>query len=119
MGIAFDPAVVTTLPSKTFSTSLERVKGFFFSWYADHRDLHNSPHSFPTRRSSDLNMASPRFRRSRRRSGRKPRSFTAPSAPRRSEEHTSELQSRTVISYAVFCLKKKKEPAIAVNTNQS
>src|SRR5881227_1976540 len=26
----------------------------------------------------------------------------------RSEEHTSELQSRTVISYAVFCLKKKK-----------
>src|SRR5213594_2294508 len=28
-------------------------------------------------------------------------------APRRSEEHTSELQSRTLISYAVFCLKKK------------
>src|SRR5213594_5011972 len=27
---------------------------------------------------------------------------------RRSEEHTSELQSRTLISYAVFCLKKKK-----------
>ena len=26
----------------------------------------------------------------------------------RSEEHTSELQSRLVISYAVFCLKKKK-----------
>src|SRR5213075_2379250 len=27
----------------------------------------------------------------------------------RSEEHTSELQSRLVISYAVFCLKKKKK----------
>src|SRR6187431_3752360 len=27
----------------------------------------------------------------------------------RSEEHTSELQLRTVISYAVFCLKKKKK----------
>src|SRR5213083_557594 len=27
----------------------------------------------------------------------------------RSEEHTSELQSLAVISYAVFCLKKKKE----------
>src|ERR1051325_3507700 len=27
----------------------------------------------------------------------------------RSEEHTSELQSPYVISYAVFCLKKKKE----------
>src|ERR1044071_10235013 len=26
----------------------------------------------------------------------------------RSEEHTSELQSRVDISYAVFCLKKKK-----------
>src|SRR5213083_368522 len=29
-------------------------------------------------------------------------------ATRRSEEHTSELQSLAVISYAVFCLKKKK-----------
>src|SRR5881392_4467621 len=27
----------------------------------------------------------------------------------RSEEHTSELQSLCVISYAVFCLKKKKQ----------
>ena len=27
--------------------------------------------------------------------------------PRRSEEHTSELQSHSFISYAVFCLKKK------------
>src|SRR3546814_1254136 len=32
-------------------------------------------------------------------------------APGRSEEHTSELQSLTRISYAVFCLKKKKEIA--------
>src|SRR3546814_1834145 len=30
------------------------------------------------------------------------------SAPDRSEEHTSELQSLMRISYAVFCLKKKK-----------
>src|SRR3546814_6491424 len=29
-------------------------------------------------------------------------------SPRRSEEHTSELQSLMRISYAVFCLKKKK-----------
>src|ERR1043165_10272973 len=27
----------------------------------------------------------------------------------RSEEHTSELQSRGLISYAVFCLKKKRK----------
>src|SRR5213075_3603933 len=32
----------------------------------------------------------------------------ATKTPARSEEHTSELQSRLVISYAVFCLKKKK-----------
>src|SRR3546814_9871469 len=31
-----------------------------------------------------------------------------PSSPHRSEEHTSELQSLMRISYAVFCLKKKK-----------
>src|SRR3546814_2428833 len=30
-------------------------------------------------------------------------------APTRSEEHTSELQSLMRISYAVFCLKKKKK----------
>src|SRR3546814_9183750 len=32
-----------------------------------------------------------------------------PGAEGRSEEHTSELQSLMGISYAVFCLKKKKE----------
>src|SRR3546814_3403868 len=35
----------------------------------------------------------------------------------RSEEHTSELQSLMRISYAVFCLKKKKIHIITVNTN--
>src|SRR3546814_5662932 len=33
----------------------------------------------------------------------------APAAVSRSEEHTSELQSLMRISYAVFCLKKKKK----------
>src|SRR3546814_8383784 len=32
----------------------------------------------------------------------------------RSEEHTSELQSQMRISYAVFCLKKKKNKAQVV-----
>src|SRR3546814_7581058 len=41
--------------------------------------------------------------RSRRMSGR----LSTTSQPRRSEEHTSELQSLMRISYAVFCLKKK------------
>src|SRR3546814_2327178 len=34
---------------------------------------------------------------------------------RRSEEHTSELQSLMRISYAVFCLKKKKKQTIHNN----
>src|SRR3546814_5815349 len=34
-------------------------------------------------------------------------------ARRRSEEHTSELQSLMRISYAVFCLKKKKTRHVA------
>src|ERR1044071_10322456 len=33
-----------------------------------------------------------------------------------SEEHTSELQSRVDISYAVFCLKKKKNKTLPDNT---
>src|SRR3546814_9947914 len=36
----------------------------------------------------------------------------------RSEEHTSELQSLMRISYAVFCLKTKTQPAI-INTQQN
>src|SRR3546814_3428941 len=39
----------------------------------------------------------------------------------RSEEHTSELQSLMRISYAVFCLKKKKQKKnkLAINTIQT
>src|SRR3546814_937758 len=36
---------------------------------------------------------------------------------RRSEEHTSELQSLMRISYAVFCLKKKKNTPTHENTH--
>src|SRR3546814_3708426 len=41
------------------------------------------------------------------RNGELPRPLK-PARARRSEEHTSELQSLMRISYAVFCLKKKK-----------
>ena len=34
--------------------------------------------------------------------------YSSDAVPVRSEEHTSELQSPVPISYAVFCLKKKK-----------
>src|SRR3546814_5515462 len=40
-------------------------------------------------------------------------------APRRSEEHTSELQSLMRISYAVFCLKKKNNNTTYKTTNNS
>src|SRR3546814_10741443 len=44
------------------------------------------------------------------RSGAQPRGADAGGAVhQRSEEHTSELQSLMRISYAVFCLKKKKQ----------
>src|SRR3546814_10062935 len=110
---------------------------FFFDGYGDHRDLPLLTHSFPTRRSSDLaagaGFPSPaqdwqddaisliellRLDRATRsglwrvaaaRSGGK---FRLPHQ-RRSEEHTSELQSLMRNSYAVFCLKNKtqyKEP---------
>src|SRR5216117_4486672 len=38
-----------------------------------------------------------------------PEEDEGPVRPERSEEHTSELQSPFLISYAVFCLKKKKK----------
>src|SRR3546814_5041998 len=38
--------------------------------------------------------------------------YEAPRILTRSEEHTSELQSLMRISYAVFCLKKKKKESI-------
>src|SRR3546814_1791033 len=37
----------------------------------------------------------------------------------RSEEHTSELQSLMRISYAVFCLKKKKEQMNKLHTRKN
>src|SRR6187200_3546532 len=48
------------------------------------------------------------FRSPRWRARRSPRRACGSGPLRRSEEHTSELQSPDTISYAVFCLKKKK-----------
>src|SRR3546814_7578053 len=41
------------------------------------------------------------------------------SAAMRSEEHTSELQSLMRISYAVFCLKKKKNHTIITRNREA
>src|SRR3546814_3117018 len=51
-----------------------------------------------------MRRASPRSPRRKR-----ARRDDAKRSPRRSEEHTSELQSLMRISYAVFCLKKNKK----------
>src|SRR5206468_12529360 len=98
---------------------------FFFYRYGHHRDLH----SFPTRRSSDLlaverlslaRVDSPRARRgpvARRRaaprseraaSRRRPRRRLRPRALR-DRKSTRLNSSHDQISYAVFCLKKKKK----------
>src|SRR3546814_4466257 len=72
-------------------------------------------HSFPTRRSSDLRQhgrqqALARFLGVQKHVAR--RLGIHRRRRERSEEHTSELQSLMRISYAVFCLKKKKEHRI-------
>src|SRR3546814_7921495 len=78
--------------------------------------------SFPTRRSSDLSI-SLRLHHHRQQRHRARTATQKPERTRpnqlivRSEEHTSELQSLMRISYAVFCLKKKK--SIAINSKQS
>src|SRR5207249_10790966 len=88
---------------------------FFFYCYAAHRALH----SFPTRRSSDL-MAERRSasetapRRANRgpsagRAWGRPRLVRATCTPARSEEHTSELQSRFDLVCRLLLEKKKKK----------
>src|SRR3546814_6464050 len=68
------------------------------------------------RRRAWTHASKPRCRRTARRASRSPSSRTGKWCTRRgtayasrSEEHTSELQSLMRISYAVFCLKKKKK----------
>src|SRR3546814_4339016 len=71
-----------------------------FRSYRDHADRREQPHRRIGRcRATGGNRAAAPVPRAAR--GTAPR-------PARSEEHTSELQSLMRISYAVFCLKKKK-----------
>src|SRR5438105_12480852 len=83
---------------------------FFFYSYGYHRDLH----SFPTRRSSDLaRWRWPRAYRVRgsaapRRRGAERRKLALSPRLRRSEEHTSELQSRVDLVCRLLLEKKKQ-----------
>src|SRR3546814_10501098 len=72
-------------------------------------------------RTAPLRSACRRLQRSKRQPLRSSRDRSTSS--RRSEEHTSELQSLMRISYAVFCLKKKSKQKSTTtnkkNTNQN
>src|SRR5207244_7209222 len=96
------PVVSLLPPCTSASTSLSL--SFFFHSSAHPRDLH----SFPTRRSSDLKCCPTPSSASRWRTARKcspmPRARCA-STDRKSTRLNS---SHQIISYAVFCLKKKK-----------
>src|SRR3546814_4912383 len=68
---------------------------------------------FPTRRSSDLLLRNPPLQSMSKKyrsivSTREGAELSYVDFDQRSEEHTSELQSLMRISYAVFCLKKKR-----------
>src|SRR5690606_41740960 len=80
---------------------------FFFQSYRDHRDLH----SFPTRRSSDLHLFPRNGPKARRRRAGEPRLPPAAAGGSRgsprSEEHTSELQSRENLVCRLLLEKKK------------
>src|SRR3546814_7931603 len=97
----------TLFPYTTLFRSRSRV-GSFVAWTSPAVDLH----SWKRAASSPLFHGSPDLsaslaRLSRAGSGAMRSTGMLPAAER-SEEHTSELQSLMRISYAVFCLKKKK-----------
>src|SRR5206468_7010374 len=81
---------------------------FFFHCSGDHRDLH----SFPTRRSSDLSTNPPATPACRWRGPGGPGAAPPGRDPahRREDRKSTRLNSsHDQISYAVFCLKKKKK----------
>src|SRR5438034_4757323 len=104
------------------STNVPVAIFFFFYTSRHHRVLH----SFPTRRSSDL----PGLRRSRRpprgqiRQEDRPQAGALRAGPREGpaeddldRKSTRLNSSHTVISYAVFCLKKKNKDKQVSNSN--
>src|SRR5213080_4459704 len=80
-----------------------RVRFFFLRVRRPPKSTHRY-NSFPTRRSSDLWPVTTRSPISTMFSSLWAYTVTKPLPCSRSEEHTSELQSHSGISYAVFCL---------------
>src|SRR5690625_7479006 len=78
---------------------------FLSSFSGPHRDLH----SFPTRRSSDLSPSTSAAAASQRSRQFPIAAIPASAQRRRSEEHTSELQSRGHLVCRLLLEKKKKK----------
>src|SRR5438309_7443948 len=88
---------------------------FFSSCYRAHRDLH----SFPTRRSSDLAGAARQHRPAAAEVAVGPggAAAAAQAGTTWSDRKSTRLNSsHSSISYAVFCLKKKKRTIVSVST---
>src|SRR5213079_3442780 len=77
---------------------------FFFFFFNDTA----TPEIYTTTDTLSLHDALPIWRSRSARAFAPGRRARSGATTTRSEEHTSELQSPVVISYAVFCLKKKK-----------
>src|SRR3546814_3890041 len=93
------PVTIATLLSNLFIASpLYRKSGFMPV------TGRNGPGRLPLTRSASLSASRSASSRSA--------AHILRDSDRRSEEHTSELQSLMRISYAVFCLKKKKNTKI-------
>src|SRR3546814_1122381 len=81
------PALLTSLPRLSAGSALAA------SWIISPEESRNAPATPKARRGGRIRCA---------------RRMSDQASIARSEEHTSELQSLMRISYAVFCLKKKK-----------
>src|SRR5205809_3071289 len=97
------------------ASTTPRSLSFFFYCPADHRDLH----SFPTRRSSDLDPAAQTLMISNPGSQRLNWSITGNNTLPPDRKSTRLNSSHGYISYAVFCLKKKKQCTAAYSSGDS
>src|SRR3546814_7157888 len=108
----------TSSPIRVSVPTISSTVAFVSRWSFSHervnfmRPLPPTALAHPARKSRNASASADRRRRRRAN-----RSFHISASPdgrsrsrrQRSEEHTSELQSLMRISYAVFCLKKKKK----------
>src|SRR5437870_12389639 len=105
--------ITTTL--NLYSTIIDLISlFFFFQCYGDHQDLH----SFPTRRSSDLASYREIIKLGYEENAPLAAKADGRQAKRRSEEHTSELQSRGHLVCRLLLEKKKKKQTINIKVNE-